>query len=242
MSIGTGDNPAEPEPESRTRQRQVNKWKLALIGLLGAYTVLGGYDLVSYSNVLGGSTVATGAKTVAPAVSGARPGTLPGAAPTGPAAPGVSATGTFVPRPLVVESIAAFGPEGTSDGDNPDIASRVLHLGTDQPWYSQWYATPDFGDLRSGTGLLLDMGKTVTVRNLQLGIGSAPGTDVQVRVGNSPVLDLPTVASAWDVGGDVRLTATTPAEGRYVLVWFTRLPPVGQGHYQVSVYNVSVDG
>jgi hypothetical protein len=239
LTIGKGDDAAEPEPESRTRQRPGNKWKLALAGLIGAYTVLGGYDLVANSNVLGGSTVATAAKTVTPAVSGARPA----AAPAGPAsAPGVSATGTSVPRPLVVESIAAFGPEGTSDGDNPDIASRVLHHGTDQPWYSQWYATPDFGDLRSGTGLLLDMGKAVTVRNLQLGIGNALGTDVQVRVGNSPVLDLPTVASARDVGGDVRLTASTPAEGRYVLVWFTRLPPVGQGHYQVSVYNVSVDG
>jgi hypothetical protein len=42
-----------------------------------------------------------------------------------------------------VESIAAFGPEGTSDGDNPGIASRILDGGTDQPWYSQWYATPD---------------------------------------------------------------------------------------------------
>jgi hypothetical protein len=27
-----------------------------------------------------------------------------------------------------------------------------------------------------------------------------------------------------------------------VLIWFTRLPPDGQGHYQVSVYSVSVDG
>jgi hypothetical protein len=50
------------------------------------------------------------------------------------------------------------------------------------------------------------------------------------------------VASAWDVSGDVRLTATVPAEGRYVLVWFTRLPPDGHGHYQVSVYSISVNG
>ena len=38
------------------------------------------------------------------------------------------------------------------------------------------------------------------------------------------------------------LTAATAAKGRYVLIWFTRLPPDGHGHYQVSVYDVEVDG
>ena len=36
--------------------------------------------------------------------------------------------------------------------------------------------------------------------------------------------------------------ATTPVTARYVLVWFTRLPSDGDGHYQVSVYSVAVDG
>jgi hypothetical protein len=27
-----------------------------------------------------------------------------------------------------------------------------------------------------------------------------------------------------------------------VLIWFTLLPPDGQGHYQISVYNITVDG
>jgi hypothetical protein len=40
----------------------------------------------------------------------------------------------------------------------------------------------------------------------------------------------------------VRLAAKDPAEGRYVLIWFTRLPPDSQGHYQVSVYRAFVDG
>jgi hypothetical protein len=141
-----------------------------------------------------------------------------------------------------VTSVAAFGPEGTTDGDNPGIASRVLDPGLGRPWYSEWYATPGFGNLQPGTGLLLDMGKTVTVTDVRLVLGSAPGADVQLRVGSTPVLDMPSVASASDAGGAVQLAATTPAEGRYVLLWFTRLPPDGQGHYQVSVYSVSVDG
>ena len=98
------------------------------------------------------------------------------------------------------------------------------------------------GGLRTGTGLLLDLGKSVTVTDVQLTLGSEPGADIQVRVGGIPSVNLPTVASAWGAGGTVRLTAATPAAGRYVLIWFTRLPADGQGHYQVNVYNVSVDG
>jgi hypothetical protein len=34
-----------------------------------------------------------------------------------------------------------------------------------------------------------------------------------------------TVASAASAGGRIRLRLATPAHGRYVLIWFTRLPP-----------------
>jgi hypothetical protein len=211
----------------------------------GVYVVLAGYDLISSSGDIGMHTVASASVPAAASRAGtSSPSASPPTArstkaatvPAGSAAPGPATD------PLVVESVAAFGPAGTADGDNPGIASRILNVATDQPWYSQWYTSPEFGRLQSGTGLLLDMGKAVTVRDVQLGLGGATGADVQVRVGNGPFLDLPTVASASGVGGDVQLTATAPAQGRYVLVWFTRLPSDGDGHYQVSVYSVAVDG
>jgi hypothetical protein len=155
-----------------------------------------------------------------------------------------SPAGTLAPHALGVASIAAFGPEGIADGDNPGLVSGILDVGTDRPWYSHWYATPEFGNLQAGTGLLLDMGDAVRVSDLRLVLGSPLGADIQVRVGNTTApADLATVASATDVGGTVRLPATSPASGRYVLVWFTRLPPNGQpGEYQVDVYGVQVDG
>jgi hypothetical protein len=55
-------------------------------------------------------------------------------------------------------------------------------------------------------------------------------------------LTLSTAASASDVGGTVHLPLPSPADGRYVLGWFTRLPPNGQGKYQVSLSNASIDG
>ena len=37
-------------------------------------------------------------------------------------------------------------------------------------------------------------------------------------------------------------TLTSPARARYLLIWFTKLPPDGAGTYQASVYQIAVRG
>ena len=93
-------------------------------------------------------------------------------------------------------------------------------------------------------GLLRDMGRTVTISTVRLLLGSPPGADFQVRVGAmaSSLTDLSPVAQASDAGGQVSLHLTRPARGRYVLIWFTQLPPATSGTFQASVYNVSLEG
>jgi hypothetical protein len=50
------------------------------------------------------------------------------------------------------------------------------------------------------------------------------------------------VASAEDQAGTVLLQAASRTTGRYVLVWFSRLPSDSAGTFQVDVYDVTVDG
>jgi hypothetical protein len=38
-------------------------------------------------------------------------------------------------------------------------------------WHTHWYATAAFGQLKPGTGLLLDMGATVTITSLTVQFG-----------------------------------------------------------------------
>jgi hypothetical protein len=238
VSTDTGHSAAETEPEPGKPRRPGKMWKLVLGGLVGIFAVLACYDLAS--GLAGSTGASAGSASPSPTEAAASPSAV---VPTTPAPRPSPASSTAAPRVLDVASIAAFGPEGPSDGDNPGIVSRILAATADQPWYSQWYATPEFGNLRSGTGVLLDMGKTVKVTDVRLMLGTEQGADIQVRVGNSPYLaDLSPKASARDAGGVVRLAAKDPAEGRYVLIWFTRLPPDSQGHYQVSVYSAFVDG
>jgi hypothetical protein len=134
---------------------------------------------------------------------------------------------------------AAFGPGGTSDGDNPQGASLALSGDPATPWRTDWYTTARFGNLEAGTGLLLDLGRTVTAASVSIRLGNIPGADLQVRAGTA-LADLHAVASAADAGGAVRLRLASHPHARYVLIWFTLLPPDAAGTYQADVSSVTV--
>jgi cytoskeletal protein RodZ len=157
---------------------------------------------------------------------------------TAPAAPPAAAAQTLAPV-----SATAFGTGGAGQGDNPQDAQQAIDGNAATAWSTDWYTTAQFGNLYPGTGLLLDMGHPVTVTAARIVLGPTPGAGLQIRVGSTPALaGLPPVAHAADVGGVVSLQLTTPARGRYVLIWFTALPPDPAGTFQASVYDVRVQG
>ena len=51
-----------------------------------------------------------------------------------------------------------------------------------------------------------------------------------------------TVATADGVGGTHTFRTSSPARGRYLLIWFTRLPPAGPDRFQAEVYGITVRG
>jgi hypothetical protein len=145
-------------------------------------------------------------------------------------------------RTIVPVRAEAFGSAGTADGDNPQTAGNVL-ADPASGWLTQWYATPNFGQLKQGTGLLLDMGRTVTIAAVRVTLGGYPGASLELRLGAIPELGaLPVAASASNAGTVLNLPLKAPARARYVLLWFTKLPPDGAGTYQVFVHGVTVRG
>jgi hypothetical protein len=236
--VSTGDGARDEErPALATPWGAYRKWTIMLAGLAVAFVVLVGYDLISGGVLTGApASPATSPKATA---SSARPTASASSSPTASSSSPAVATGPAVT--LTVANATAFGPDGTSDGDNPGMASRVLRGGG--AWDSSWYATAEFGHMQSGTGILLDMGHAVTVNSVGLVLGTAAGADVQVRVGNSAGLEsMSTAASMSNAHGTLHLPLNSPASARYVLIWFTRLPVKSPGKYQVSLYKATVDG
>ena len=158
-------------------------------------------------------------------------------APTGSPAP----PGALPPaRALTPVSATAAGPGG---GDNPQLAYRAIDASRATAWRTDWYTTARFGNLYPGTGLLLDMGHPVTITGAVISLGSAPGAALQIRVGPARGLgQRPPAARAAGVAGVLRVRFSRPAHGRYVLLWFTRLPVDPAGTFQASVYNIKLTG
>jgi len=145
--------------------------------------------------------------------------------------------------PLTIASAAAFGPAGTSQGDDPQGAPLAIDSSMTTAWTSDWYASSHLGGLQSGTGLLLSLANPATIATATVVLSATPGGTIELRAGNTPALaDLPVVARSGNPGGALTMRLSVPVRARYALVWFTSLPPDGAGTYQVRVYDIRLTG
>ncbi len=104
------------------------------------------------------------------------------------------------------------------------------------------------GGVKKGSGLILDMGRPVSVSSIMIKSGRQRGADMSIEVGNH---DAPaavtlsafrTVGSADDIGGTYTVKVARPIRGRYVLIWFTKLPSAGAGRFTAGTFNIVVRG
>lgn len=175
------------------------------------------------------------------------------------APPGRGSTPSGSPSSQVVtltpQSASGFDPLNLSDSGNENSAQAPYVLsGTGGGWASQDYKTPKFGGIKAGVGLILDMGKSVKITKVQVRFGTAPGAIVQLKVGDSGLRSAQTLNSMQTVvpssilsGGTATFTVTHPVAGRYLLIWFTKLPRDPSSFspkypYAAHVYTVSVQG
>ncbi|GAA3443146.1 protein kinase family protein [Planomonospora venezuelensis] len=158
-----------------------------------------------------------------------------------------TAGATAKPTPAVstatqkVKSVSAsgFDPRGDQqEGENHTGGAVDGKPSTD--WHSESYTSADFGGLKSGVGLLLDLKESVPVKEVKVDFGGTSGGTVELRVGDSKDEDdLSVVGKISDVGGKKTFTVKSPKEGRYVLLWFTELPTY-QGKFRGQVNEVEV--
>ena len=162
-----------------------------------------------------------------------------------PPAPRPSSS-TPAPEPTA----SVLKPASAIAADNPQGATSAIDGSMTSYWHTDFYiGNPVFGGLYKGTGLVLDMGKQVTVRQVQLLLGPSAGANVQIKLSDSPVSpkaaeSVPTVAQGTNLGNSHTFTVKHPATGRYLVIWITRLPPkTGSANkYQADIDNVVVRG
>lgn len=151
--------------------------------------------------------------------------------------------------PVAAQGFDAFNLRDAGN-ENSQAAPAAIDGNPATKWTSQYYLSPVFGGLKPGSGLILDMGKPVQLASLQIQFGQITGADVRIEIGNANTRDpatvssLTTVARAADVGGLHRFVVHSHATGRYVLIWFTKLPamPGSSAKYMAEIYNIVLRG
>jgi hypothetical protein len=102
-------------------------------------------------------------------------------------------------------------------------------------WRTQTYTSADFGNLKEGVGLLLDLGSPRAVTAVDLDAVGGPVT-VELRAGDERGSD-PTafarVGAAVQASGPTSLPAKDGGRHRYWLVWVTRLAAQDGGYRAV---------
>lgn len=110
-------------------------------------------------------------------------------------------------------------------------------------WETQSYNTPQYGKLKSGLGVILDMGRPVTVSEVKVTMPAGVGGSLELRVGDANDFGaLDRVAGRQSgLSGTFELSPEKATTGRYVLLWVTELPS-SAGRLKAKISNVAVYG
>ncbi|WP_203991163.1 protein kinase family protein [Sphaerisporangium rufum] len=145
------------------------------------------------------------------------------------------------PKIVTVKPVGADGFDPLGDGvEHPEWARMAIDGKPSTEWHTDSYQSADFGRLKTGVGLVLNMGKQTPVSDVVVSLGDTPGASLELRVGDSTDLkSLKKVAEQDNISGTVTLTPEKAATGQYVLIWFTRLPAF-EGKFRGTIYDVVV--
>jgi serine/threonine protein kinase len=175
----------------------------------------------------------------------------PPTAGTGGTQPTTSASAAASGTVLAPVSDATFNILGSDSEDGPE-AGNAIDSSASTFWHTDSYqGHANFGNLKPGTGLLVDMGKQVRLSQVQVMVGSLGATTAEIYLGNSAAKSKSALSNFTPVGqkttgtGTLTYKVSSKATGRYVLVWITgNLPanPDQPGQYQGRIYNVALRG
>ncbi|MBN9104980.1 MAG: murein biosynthesis integral membrane protein MurJ [Propionibacteriaceae bacterium] len=151
---------------------------------------------------------------------------------------------------LAITAVDDFDPkaDGGSGAENSAKAGLAVDGNLATVWPTEKYRKATFGT-KPGVGLVLDLGSVRDVTGLALHL-SGRGTDVELRVPKDAT-DTPPMKgiSSWrifdaakNVSDSAELTWAEPVRTRFVLVYLTALPAIGNGQYAGGIAEVTVTG
>jgi eukaryotic-like serine/threonine-protein kinase len=235
---GTGPIRFSPTGDEGPTRPSGRKIALGLAGLL-VVGVLG--LLVGVNLLVGEDTPSDPAANPEPAATG-----------TAPPASGQPPSGEVAPIPLEPSQVRVVDPP---NGNRAELVGVETIVDDDlsDGWASDTYTTADFGSIKPGMGILINLGQPRHVATVRVELGAA-GATAEIRAGNEdPGNDTAgdeqiyqtyePVGEPQQQGGTTMVFSSFDPQAtyQYLMVWFTELPPDGDG-FRVEVQQVVVEG
>ncbi len=147
-------------------------------------------------------------------------------------------------KPIKIQEVQDFDPESSDGREKPERAGDAVDGDPGTYWLTDKYlGHPTFGNLKSGAGLILDLGTTRQVSQLKvdfIGKTSASFLAAPKSITNTPS-SLGSFSKVTNGSGEhLTLKAKKPIKTRYVLLWLTKLPATDGGDYRGRVTEVQV--
>ncbi len=166
-----------------------------------------------------------------------------------PTSPGGSASPTTL-EPMPVEGAQDFDPPPGSGDENPELAPLAIDGDDSTAWETLRYDNdPRLGGLKSGVGLVLDLGQTRSVSEVDVTL-QGEGTDLQLRSAPEAAATPPSgsaddftlVDEIVDAGTTATFGLDEPVRTRFLLLWLTKLPPETPDTFRGRIADVEVRG
>ncbi|MFF5310051.1 protein kinase family protein [Streptomyces massasporeus] len=147
-----------------------------------------------------------------------------------------------VSKPISIKGAQDFDPLGNDGSENPDEIDRLYDNAPGTYWETSFYASADFGRLKSGVGVILDLGKVQDVGKVTVSFKG--DTSVELRAASGAATQPQSLDGytkvAQGAGTTVALKPDESLKSRYLLVWLTKLPLTDDGNYRGRVVDVKV--
>ncbi|AZQ36030.1 serine/threonine protein kinase [Streptomyces cyaneochromogenes] len=144
--------------------------------------------------------------------------------------------------PIAISGARDFDPFGDGSEKPTDI-SKIYDGSASTYWQTDYYLSADFGRLKSGVGVILDLGKVQQVGKATITFQG--DTSVELLAASSDTGSEPTSFNAFSKvaegsGTTVTLKPNESVKSRYLLVWLTKLPLTENNEYRGRVADIKV--
>ena len=167
------------------------------------------------------------------------PSVSPSYSPLASASP--STSGSWFPVFAKPTSATGYDPYGDGS-ENPELAKLAIDGDVSTAWTTAKYYRADYGK-KPGVGLLLDLGKSVSIKTVDVTFTTF-GHSGTIFISDNPKPDINTATALGTVSNsDVthKFIGTTPIQGRYVLLWLTKLPRLNNGSFVGGINEIQIE-